>query len=127
MIRGKARATWRFGKRESQAEAKASGKGLRQSNASHSWEQEAERGGEVEGLQRSVGMGARRKALPVTQGEAGARTKGEGRVPSRGGTEPNFFLTGPHLLQVENQQGGTCNRPERDDGHLDQGGRGQGR
>lgn len=70
---------------------------------------------------------ARRKALPVTQGEAGARTKGEGRVPSRGGTEPNFFLTGPHLLQVENRQGGTCNRPERDDGHLDQGGRGQGR
>lgn len=67
------------------------------------------------------------KALPVTQGEAGARTKGEGRVPSRGGTEPNFFLTGPHLLQVENRQGGTCNRPDRDDGHLDQGGRGQGR
>lgn len=78
-------------------------------------------------LQRSVGMEARTKALPVTQGEAGARTKGEGRVPSRGGTEPNFFLTGPHLLQVENRQGGTCNRPDRDDGHLDQGGRGQGR
>lgn len=44
------------------------------------------------------------------------------RFLSRGGTEPNFFLTRPHLLQVENRQGGTCNRPERDDGHLDQGG-----
>lgn len=66
-------------------------------------------------------------AFSVTLGEGGSQDCGVGggggeRVLSRGGTEPNFFLTEPHLPQVENRQGGTCNRPERDDGHLDQGG-----
>lgn len=81
MIRGKARATWRFGKRESQAEAKASGKGLRQSDASHSWEQEAERGGEVEGLQRSVGTDGRRLSLLLrARREPGPRGRGVSRA-----------------------------------------------
>lgn len=81
MIRGKARATWRFGKRESQAEAKASGKGLRQSDASHSWEQEAERGGEVEGLQRSVGT---EEGSPCYSGRGGSQDQGGGACPEQG-------------------------------------------